>query len=127
MDNFREENKCEETQVKEEKSGGATIVDFNYEKYAEVERKATHTDATAALVIGIILSMVMALFAAVIAVVLGIIGIVFGIKGRNDAERQGMATAGLVLSILGTILSVLRIIATIFFITFYAVDLLNYF
>ena len=68
MDNFREENKCEETQVKEEKSGGATIVDFNYEKYAEVERKATHTDATAALVMGI-LSMVMALFAAVIAVV----------------------------------------------------------
>lgn len=126
MDNFREENKCEETQVKEEKSGGATIVDFNYEKYAEVERKATHTDATAALVRGI-LSMVMALFAAVIAVVLGIIGIVFGIKGRSDAERQGMATAGLVLSILGTILSVLRIIATIFFITFYAVDLLNYF
>ena len=126
MDNFREENKCEETQVKEEKSGGATIVDFNYEKYAEVERKATHTDATAALVMGI-LSMVMALFAAVIAVVLGIIGIVFGIQGRSDAERPGMATAGLVLSILGTILSVLRIIATIFFITFYAVDLLNYF
>ena len=36
MEHYNEENKYEETQIKEEKSGGATIVDFNYEKYAEV-------------------------------------------------------------------------------------------
>ncbi len=114
-----------ESAVREEKSGGATIVDFNYEKYAEVERQATHTDATAALVLGI-LSLVMALFSAVIALIVGIVGIVFGVKGRRDRQRQGMATAGLVLSILGVILSVLRILATLFFITFYAVDLLSY-
>ena len=126
MEHYNEENKYEETQIKGEKSGGATIVDFNYEKYAEVEHKETHTDATAALVFGI-LALVFDLFGALFGIILGIVGIVFGLKGRADVEKQGMATAGLVLAILGTVLGVLKIIVSICFFAFYAVDFLNYF
>ena len=37
----------------------------------------------------------------IVSVILGVIGIIFGALGRKKAEGQGIATAGLVLSILG--------------------------
>ncbi len=39
------------TVVKSEQ-GGSTIIDFDYDKYADVERKATHTNAIAGLTLG---------------------------------------------------------------------------
>lgn len=45
----------------------------------------------------------------IVALVLGVIGIVLGVKGRNECpigyQGHGMATAGLVLAIIGTVLS----------------------
>lgn len=106
-----------ETKVREEKSGGATIVDFNYEKYAEVERKSIHTDAVAALTLGI-LSLVGNLFFSLISIVLGIIGMVFGIRGQKDQEKKGMAIAGLICSIIGMVIGMLKLLGTIFFFTY---------
>lgn len=114
-----------DTYVKEEKSGGATIVDFNYDKYADVERKATHTDAVAGLVLGIA-SIVTSLFAGLIGVILGIIGLVFSIRGRRDYERRGMATAGMVCSIIGMIISVLAILGAMLLFGLLASDMFYY-
>lgn len=69
--------------------------------------------AVAALVIGII-SVVVAIFGGVfswLGTVFGIVGIILAIQGRKNIEQQGMATAGLVLSIIGTILGLLLFLA----------------
>lgn len=64
----------------------------------------------ASLVLGIV-SIVMALVGGgIIAPILGIIGIVLGHMGRK-ADQGGMATAGFVLSIIGTVLGLLVVIA----------------
>ena len=112
-------------QVRETKSGGASIVDFDYEKYAEVEKKAVNTDGAVALGLGIA-SIVMGLIFSVIGIVLGIIGIVFAVRGRRDIERRGVATAGLVCSIIGIVLGILAILASILLISFIASDILLY-
>lgn len=103
-----------------------TMVDFEYDKYAEVEKKATHTDGVAALTLGI-LSIVTNLFAGFFSIILGIIGMVFGIRGRRNSENTGMATAGLVCSIIGIVLGVLSVIAAIFFFGLMATDTLEMF
>lgn len=43
----------------------------------------------------------------IVSLILGIVGIVFSVKGRKTAPagKTGMATAGLVLAIIGTVLS----------------------
>ncbi len=43
--------------------------------------------------------------------VLGIIGIIFGALGRKNVEKKGLATAGLVLSIIATVLGLITWIA----------------
>lgn len=48
-----------------------------------------------------------------IGAILAIIGIVSGALGRKEAENSGMATAGLVLSIIGLVLCLLLYIACI--------------
>jgi hypothetical protein len=60
----------------------------------------------AALVCGII-SVVCAFFGpgAIVGVVLGIVAIILGVKARKDPSQAGSATAGLVLGIIGTVLS----------------------
>jgi hypothetical protein len=60
----------------------------------------------AALVCGIV-SAVLAFsyFGAIVGFVLGIIAIVLGILGRKKIQWKGLATAGLVLGIIGTVLS----------------------
>lgn len=68
----------------------------------------------ASLVLGII-SLLIGLFSAGLfgwlGGILGILGIIFGALGRKNPEGQGLATAGLVCSILGTIFSLLLYIA----------------
>jgi len=69
--------------------------------------------AVASLVLGI-LSLLVGLFGGIISwsgALLGIIGIVLAVQGRKNPEQKGMATAGLVLSIIGTIVSLVFFIA----------------
>lgn len=69
----------------------------------------------ASLVLGIV-SLVSTIFTAGIGspvgAICGIIGIALGALGRqNNPEKAGMATGGLVCSIIGTVLSLLLVIA----------------
>ena len=43
--------------------------------------------------------------------VLGVVGIIFGALGRKNAEKKGVATAGLVLSIIATVLGLITWLA----------------
>lgn len=105
------------TVVKSEQ-GGSTIIDFDYDKYADVERKATHTNAIAGLTLGI-LSLVTIWFSKILAIILSIAGIVLSLKGRSEPGGKNIGTGGLVCSIIGLALSILFIIWTvIFFVTF---------
>ncbi len=67
-----------------------------------MEQKS-NTLAVAGLVLGI-LSVVFAFLFTWIGLIAGIVGIVLSVKGRKS-EKKGMATAGMVLSIIGTSLS----------------------
>lgn len=109
----------EESRTEETKGGGSTIADFDYQKYAETEEKATHTDAVVALVVGI-LSIVLSFVSGFFGLIAGIIGIVYGRKGRRDTQRPGMGLAGFICAIIGTVLSALGIIMTILLIGFIA-------
>ena len=69
----------------------------------------------ASLVLGII-SLVCALFLSGmgwLGAIVGVIGIVLGALGRKDPEKKGIATAGLVCSIIGFILSIILYVACI--------------
>jgi membrane-bound ClpP family serine protease len=68
----------------------------------------------AALVCGIV-SVVCAFFGpgAALGIVLGIIAIVLGIMARKNPEQAKLATAGLVLGIIGTVLSGILFIACV--------------
>ena len=68
--------------------------------------------AIASLVLGI-LAIILSLTGAggIFAVILGIIGFIWGALGRKDPERKGMATAGLVMSIISVVLGVLLFVA----------------
>lgn len=72
--------------------------------------------AIASLVLGI-LSLVIGIFSAGslgwLGGILGIVGIILGALGRKDLEKKGMATAGLVCSIIGTILCLILYIACV--------------
>lgn len=69
--------------------------------------------AIASLVLGIV-SLVCVFFGygAILGIILGIIGIVLGISAKKE-QPSGMATAGLVLSIIAVALCVLSFIACI--------------
>ena len=101
------------TVVKSEQ-GGSTIIDFDYDKYADVERKATHTNAIAGLTLGI-LSLVTIWFSKILAIILSIAGIVLSLKGRSEPGGKNIGTGGLVCSIIGLALSILFIIWTVIF------------
>lgn len=65
--------------------------------------------AVASLVLGII-SLIISLFLSGmgwIACITGIIGIILGALGRKKAEKKGVATAGLVLSIISVALGLI--------------------
>lgn len=65
------------------------------------------------LVLGIV-GVVVALFGGAfnwIAVIIGVIGIILGAKGRNDTDGKGVATAGMVLSILALVFGIAMYVA----------------
>lgn len=70
--------------------------------------------AVAALVLGIVS---VALFIislgslSIVTVFVGIVGIILGALARKDPEKKSIASAGLILSIIGAILSVVGLIA----------------
>lgn len=70
----------------------------------------------ASLVLGII-SILIAIFTVGVygwvAAIIGIIGIILGTLGRKDAAKKGLATAGLVCSIIGVVLGLIFYIACI--------------
>ena len=67
--------------------------------------------AIASLVLGII-SLVLSFFGlGMISVFTVIIGIILGVLGRKDPETKGMATAGLVCSIIALVIGVIMWIA----------------
>ncbi len=69
----------------------------------------------AALVLGII-SLVCSIFLAGvqwIGAIVGVIGIVLGALGRKDPEKHGIATAGMICSIIGFVLSIILYIACV--------------
>ena len=67
--------------------------------------------AIASLILGII-SLVLSFFGlGIISVFTAIIGIILGVLGRKDPEKKGMATAGLVCSIIALVLGIIMWIA----------------
>lgn len=69
----------------------------------------------ASLVLGII-SLVCGVFLAGfqwVGAIVGLIGIVLGAQGRKNPEKQGMATAGLVCSIIGFVLCIILYVACV--------------
>ena len=117
MNEIKSENGGEKTVIKDTKSGGGSIIDFDYERYAEVERKSADTDAAAALVLGI-LSVVLGFFISFLGLLAGVVGIVFAVRGRKDSEKRAMATAGLVCSVIGIALALAAIVGLVFAVVF---------
>ena len=76
-----------------------------------MEEKKSNGLAVASLVLGIV-SIVFSFFIQWLGLIIGIVGIVLGVMAKKK-NPCGMATAGLVLSIIGTILCALIFIACI--------------
>ena len=70
----------------------------------------------ASLICGLI-TLCMAVFSAtglgIVGIVLGIIGIILGALGRKDPEQHGMATAGLIISIIGLFINIIILVACV--------------
>lgn len=70
----------------------------------------------ASLVLGII-SIIVGLFSGGglgwLGAILGIIGIIFGVQGKRETEQKSIATAGMVCSIIGTVLCLLMYVACV--------------
>lgn len=62
-------------------------------------------------IIAILIGLVSAGLLGWLGAIVGIIGIILGALGRRNPEGKGLATGGLVCSIIGTILSLLFYIA----------------
>lgn len=77
------------------------------------EVQKTPGSSIASLVLGLI-SLLCAWFGygALISVITGIIGIILGIKG-NKIQQTGVGTAGIVLSIIGLVLSIIVFFACV--------------
>lgn len=70
--------------------------------------------AVASLVLGII-ALVISLFSGGslgwLGMIVGILGIIFGVIGKKDEKQKGMATAGLVMSIIAVALGLILFLA----------------
>lgn len=65
--------------------------------------------AVASLVLGIVALVISLFFAGMnwIGTIAGIIGIVLGALGRKNSEKKGMATAGMVMSVIAVALGLI--------------------
>ena len=67
--------------------------------------------AVASLVLGII-SIVLNFFGlGIVSIILAIVGVILGALGRKNPEKKGMATAGLVCSIIGLVIGIIFMVA----------------
>lgn len=67
----------------------------------------------ASLILGII-ALILSIFGTGfqwVGAIVGLIGIILGALGRKDPEKKGIATAGLVCSIIGFVFSIILFIA----------------
>lgn len=71
--------------------------------------------AIASLVLGIVSIVVSLFFSSTswLGAVTGIIGIILGAMARKDPAKKGLATAGLVCSIIGFVLSIIIFVACV--------------
>lgn len=99
-------------QQNKEPSAADKLVDFDYETYEKVERKAVKTDGKVALAAGIG-SIILNFFFQPFAVVLAGIAIHFGRKGKKDPEQEKMAAAGFACGIIGLLISIAIIVLLI--------------
>ncbi len=68
--------------------------------------KQNNPMAIASLVLGIVsVALCWLGYWAILALACGVVGIILAVKGRKSNVQKGLATAGLVLSIIGTALS----------------------
>lgn len=69
----------------------------------------------ASLILGILSLLFALIFTGFqwIGAIVGLIGIILGALGRKNPEKKGIATAGLVCSIIGFILSILLFVACV--------------
>lgn len=68
--------------------------------------------AIAALVLGIV-SILFSFIFVWVGLIAGVVGIILAVKGRKIEDKKGMATAGLVCSIIGTSLSGIFVVCTL--------------
>ena len=70
--------------------------------------------AVASLVLGIV-SIIFSFFGGInfFGGIIGIVGIILGVYGKKDESKKGMATAGLVCSIIGTVLCFIFYVACV--------------
>ncbi len=83
--------------------------------YAGPQPPATNGQAVASLVLGLVSLVLMCVW--YIALPCGILAIVFGVLGRGSAKRGaprgGMATAGLILGILGVVIPLMLVLGVL--------------
>ena len=95
-----------------------TIIEEMEEAKGSVYRQAMNEKAIVSFTLGI-LSIVFIWLFLYASPVMGVVGIFFGIQGRKEGKKtvyggNGMATAGLVCSVVGLVVSLVKIFVWIF-------------
>lgn len=72
--------------------------------------------AVASLVLGIISIVIGVFFSGLLGwlgAILGVVGIILGVQGKKDPEKKGLATAGMICSIVGLVLCLILYLACV--------------
>ena len=107
MDHQTNQNQTSEQQYQQQQQQGQYQQPHHGQQYQQPypyppmrPKQPSHGFAIAALVLGIV---AMTLPVPVIDVIFGVLGLIFAIVAKRNGHRGGMSTAGLVLSIIGTV------------------------